>query len=536
MQLRYYQEEAVQSVFDYFMIEAGNPIIAMPTGTGKSLVIAELCRRAMTLFPGTRILMLTHVKELIEQNMDKVVNLWPTAPAGIYSAGLKRRDITADLLFAGIQSVGREPHRLGHRDLLIVDECHLISPSSQTVYRQVIDHLLTVNPKLKVIGLTATYYRLKSGLLIEGEDRLFTDICYDITKRQSFNRLINEGYLAPLVSGRTNVHLDTEGVKTTAGEFNMKDLQDKVDDAYVTQLCIDDSLRRAEARDHWMVFTTGVEHTEHTWDLLEKMGVPSVYVHSKMKAHERDEAIRLYKSGEVRAIVNNNVLTTGFDAPHTDHIMVLRPTKSASLHVQLLGRGTRPAPGKVNCLVSDYARNIELLGPINDPKLPSGKKGKKGGMAPVRICDECSAYSHASARFCENCGVEFPVNIKYQGIASTADVVARDEDDDFPQVEDFTVDRVVYDVNDNRTRNKPDTVKVSYYCGIRKFSEILCFDHPDGNYAKKKARDWWRKHENTEQLPNSVKEAMERIDSLPTPKLIKVWLNTKYPQVMNHGF
>lgn len=545
MQLRYYQEEAVQSVFNYFVDSAGNPIVALPTGTGKSLVIGEFIRRACTIYNGTRILKLTHVKELIEQNHEKLMNLWPTAPAGVYSAGLGRREINSQILYAGIASVAKHARRIGHVDLIIIDECHLVSPKGETQYRKLIADLKEINPYLKVIGLTATYYRLGQGLLTD-PGGIFTDICYDMTKRQAFNKLVNEGYLAPLVTRRMDTHLDADaaGVAVHGGEYNMKQLQAVVDEDMITTQALSEALYRGSDRKHWLVFTTGVEHTEHVAEKLATMGEAATCVHSKMPAAERDKRIEDFKAGHYRMMVNNNILTTGFDFPGIDHIVVLRPTKSTSLWVQMLGRGTRPAPGKNDCLVSDFARNSEDLGPINDPVLPrKKKKGKKMGIAPVRCCEACGGYNHASARTCDYCGAEFPRDIKYNGVASTADVMAKDEME-IPKVELQPVSRVVY--SRHQKDGRPDSIRADYYCGIRRFTAYICLEHP--NLAKKKARDWWRLHTGIPQgydyhpndpdvrIPDTTDHALELIDGLPTPSHVHVWTNTKYPEILNYEF
>ena len=194
MKLRDYQIEAKASIFNYFADHVGNPIVAMPCATGKSVVIGSFIYDAFCYFPGTRVMMLTHVKELIEQNLDKLLKMWPTAPAGVYSAGMKRKESHFPITFGGVQTVAKaSPDRFGRVDLLLVDECHLLSNSDTTMYQQIIKGLREINPALKVVGFTATDYRLGWGKLSEGGG-LFTDVCFDITGLEAFNRLVAEGY------------------------------------------------------------------------------------------------------------------------------------------------------------------------------------------------------------------------------------------------------------------------------------------------------------------------------------------------------
>src|SRR4051812_48503710 len=192
---RYYQTDAVQSVFRYFEENKGNPIIAMPTGTGKSIVIAMFLEIIFRYWPMQRVMILTHVKELIKQNVAKTLEVWPTAPIGIYSAGLQEKSTVQPIIFGGVASVINAIEMFGHRDLLIIDECHLLNPDLDSRYQRIISKLKEVNPKLKVIGLSATWYRLGQGLLTQGG--LFTDICYNICDTAGFTRLISEGFLFP---------------------------------------------------------------------------------------------------------------------------------------------------------------------------------------------------------------------------------------------------------------------------------------------------------------------------------------------------
>ena len=252
----------------------GNPVVAMPTGTGKSVVISNFIKKAFHLYPRSKMMMLTHVKELIEQNGEKMVDIWPQAPLGYYSAGLGSKcSFASPLIFGGVQSVSPAikkdlktnsalagfPH-FGHRDLLLIDECHLLSPNDDTTYQFVYNELLKVNPHLKVIGFTATPYRLKQGMITDGG--VFTDICYDLTTIDNFNRLIAEGYLAPLIPRPTNTQIDVSNVGITAGEYNNKQLQAAVDDDETTFAGVKEMCELGSDRGCWLVFAAGVKNAE----------------------------------------------------------------------------------------------------------------------------------------------------------------------------------------------------------------------------------------------------------------------------------
>jgi DNA repair protein RadD len=552
---RYYQAEAVTSIWDYFRSgNTGNPVVAMPTGTGKSVVIARFLQSVYQAYPGQRIMLLTHVKELIAQNYEKLLMLWPFAPAGVYSAGLRRREMHKPITFAGIQSVWKLAAMFGHIDLIIIDEVHLVPPGEVGMYRTFIAALRAINPHLKLIGLTATQWRLGQGKIIDPiEDRagnliepIFTDVCYDLTGVEAFNRLIAEGYLMPLRAKRLQPLLEADGVHMRGGEFIESELQDFVDahDELTFQ-----ALREArevaeqEGRRSWLVFATGNRHADTVGSMLDELGVSNRVIHTGRGG--RDEAIIGAKRGEVTALVNNNVLTTGFDNPLIDLIVVLRQTASAVLWVQMLGRGTRPvyapgydldtlggrlaaiaAGGKLDCRVLDYAGNTRRLGPINDPVVPR-RKGKGGGDAPVKTCERCDEWVHASLRDCPHCGYHFEFETKLKGEASTVELVRGDD----PIVEVFAVDHV--SASEHRKAGKPPSIRLTYYSGIRHtFSDYIMPEHE--GFARRKSVELWREMGGGE-LPAGTAEALARVSTLTMPTHLRVWINKQYPEILAKG-
>lgn len=544
----YYQADAVAALFAYFAANSGNPLVAMPTGTGKSVVIGVFLRAVFEYYPNQRVMMLTHVKELIEQNFKKLLEIWPTAPAGIYSAGLYRREV-APIVFGGIASLHDKASLFGHIDLLLIDEAHLVSPNAQSMYMAFINAAKLINPKLKVIGLSATCFRTGMGSLTEGG--LFTDIAFDNTRREDFNKLIAEGFLSMLVPKRTGTELDVSGVHMIGGEFNQTELQAAVDREVITSYALRELVENGqrENRRSWLIFTTGVQHTEHVADMLvSDFKISARAVHSKIGAIERGMAIEAFKSGHVQCLVNNNILTTGFDHPGIDLIGVLRPTASSILWVQMLGRGTRPvyAPGfdrttiegrlaaiaagpKQNCLVLDFARNTKRLGPINDPVMPRARGKRKGaaGTAPVRECEVCATYNHASARYCIKCGGEFLREVKFEKTADERELIATGE----IETHELKVDRVTY--TRHKKRDRPDSLKVSYFCGFQMFQEWIHLENHA--FALHRAHNWWRRRSPVEP-PATVDDALEHVNELLIPSHIRVWISRQHPEIISYAF
>lgn len=562
---RDYQTGAVDAFFRYLYEQpTGNPVIAMPTGTGKSVVIARICQRAYTAYPGVRIMILTHVKELIEQNHAKLVQLWPGAPAGVYSAGLKKRDVDSAITFAGVLSVAKRPEHFGHIDIILIDEAHTVSPSETAMYQKFIDAVRKRNPYVRIGALTATPWRLGHGH-IAGEGSIFNDVCFDLTTMECFNWLLDEGYLCPLVPRPTDVKLDTDGVHMRGGEFIAGELAAHVNQDPKTRAAVAEAIQLAGERYSWLVFCAGAEHAQRTAGILREQGIGAEAVYDSMSADaaairerwpgmlkgDRDEVIDWWKRGLIRALTNNNILTTGIDHPALDCIIMLRPTASTVLWVQMLGRGTRPyyAPGfdlstrdgrlqaiatshKPNCLVLDFARNTVRLGPINDPVIPR-RKGEKVGEAPIKICPSCGTYNHASARHCFLCFAEFPFNLgpKIADTAGTEELIKKSEPVSY-DIRVLEVEHVTYAMHTKLGR--PPSVKVSYYCGLRRFQEYIGFEHED-SFSKRRARDWWqaRRPGPNDNMPATTASALALTDHLKVPTHLRVWLNKKpHPDIL----
>lgn len=527
--LRWFQREAIDSIYTYFQNQTGNPVIALPTGTGKTYVITGFIKEVLERWHNQRFIISTHVKELIVQQTSKMNDIWPHAPFGVYSAGLKSRDFMQPIIFGGIASIYDKAELFGHRDLMIIDEAHLLNPKGGKMYMEFIENLRKINPRLKVIGLTATPFRHGMGYITD--DGLFTDIVYDQTGVEAFRRLIAEGFLSALVPRPTETVLDVTGVNIgNDGDFVEKHLQNAVDKQAITYAALQETLKYGYHCRSWLIFAAGIEHAEHIAEMLNQFGIPSAAVHSKRK--DRDKIIEDFKAGKLRCIVNNNVLTTGFDHPPVDLIVMLRPTNSAALWVQMLGRGTRPSPqtGKKACLVLDFARNTPRLGPINDPLVPR-KKGEAPGEAPVKICEACGNYNHASVRFCEFCGEEFEFKTKIFKEASNAELIRSD----LPVVEIFDVANVYYYRHQGKGKLIP-SLRVVYQCAgnIRQFTEFVNLEH--GGSARHFAKEWWHKHIDTEP-PETIEEALEQVSKLRVPSRIRVWVNKlPYPEIMAHFY
>ncbi|MBA3543900.1 MAG: DEAD/DEAH box helicase, partial [Chthoniobacterales bacterium] len=278
-----------------------------------------------------RALVLTHVRELVDQNAAQVARFLSPLLVGVNSAGLKRRDLDHPVIVAGIQSVYQKACDLGRFDIILIDEVHLLPPDGEGMYQTFLRDAKAVNPSVRVIGLTATPFRLKDGAIC-GPDNILNHICFEVGVKE----LIRDGFLSPLISKAGKAKADTSGLHVRAGEFVAEEVERLCDaDDLVRAACIE-IVEQTRERKACLIFAAGVKHAEHVVAVLRTThGLEVACIFGHTPDAERDRIIARFKRGELRYLVNVAVLTTGFDAPHVDCVALLRPTMSAGLYYQM---------------------------------------------------------------------------------------------------------------------------------------------------------------------------------------------------------
>lgn len=304
MQLRYYQEEAIQAIFDYWGNNDGNPLVDISTGGGKSLIMADLTRRLIEGWPDMRVMSLTHVSELIKQNFEEFVGICPFADAGIFSAGLGQRNAHSQVIFAGIQTVYNKAFQIGHIDVIEIDEAHLVPPNQTTQYGRFIKDMLSINPDLKIVGFTATPYRMDSGLLTDGKEALFDEIVYTY----GIGEGVRDGYLTQLSTKGTDFEYDLKGVGKLGGDYKKNVLQTAVDSQDKNKAVVDEIVSKGANRRSWLAFCSGVEHAYHIRDEIRSRGISCETITGDTPKDERRQILEDFKSYKLRAVTNNSVL------------------------------------------------------------------------------------------------------------------------------------------------------------------------------------------------------------------------------------
>lgn len=523
LSLRPYQSEAVDSIYKHFQQKSTNPLVVLPTGAGKSLCIAQFVKEVMQSDPNHRIIMATHVRELVSQNFEELLGHYPECDAGIYSAGLGARNHSARVLFCSIQSIYSKAALLNWCDLLIIDEVHLLPFKGEGMYRTFIKDMLRFNAAMKVIGFTATPFRMKGGWLHKGDGALFSDISYEANVLD----LVEQGYLARLVAKPMKTQMDVSNVPTSGGEFVAKHLEVAVDLPDITRSAVQEIVEYGKDRKTWLVFGAGVSHCEHIRDEIKSHGISAECIFGNTPKKDRNRIVADHKSGKLRALVCRFVGTTGYNCKSIDLIADMAPTQSAALHVQKLGRGTRLFANKNDCLVLDFGGNVRTHGAIDQvkPHQPRSRDPDEETEAPVKTCPECGVFVRIQDMECPDCGFLFPK--PKPKIDTSASLLAPMTDRTPKRV---SVDKVLY--SRHNKIGSPPSVLVQYFCGFQVHKEWVPIENPKG---RRFAVQWWNRRSRLP-VPSTVEKALEASELLTRPKEITVAPNGKYTRVIDVHF
>jgi DNA repair protein RadD len=506
---RWYQSQANDAVWKYLSEKQGNCVVVLPTGAGKSLLIALLIRQALEF--GGRVVVLAHRKELLQQNADEIRELIPGVDVGIYSAGLKSKEIHNAVVVAGIQSVFRKAADLGRRHLVLVDECHLISDLEESMYQQFFAGI--AQEGLRIVGLTATAFRTGTGPIC-GPDRQFQRIVFEAKTAQ----LIAEGFLCPITNKVADAEVNTDKVSLRGGEFVESEMQAAFGGDDTVRKACQEIWAKCDGRHSVLIFASGVCHAEDIANELsaltgERVGV----VTGETLDIERSTMLADFKAGRLRWLVNCDVLTTGFNARCVDAIAILRATMSPGLFCQMVGRGLRLHEGKKNTLLLDFGGNIARHGSIDDDNFGRAAEGK--GRAAIaaengrgKQCPACELDVAASRASCPECGFVFPrkKEINHDSTADTDSQLTGQM-----PAEEWDVVDVIYKRHTKRDDELAHpTLRLDYVVTQgegnlqrKVISEWVCLQHVEGNFGKTMAGLWWERRSDCEE-PDTIDDAL----------------------------
>ena len=541
MQLRPYQTEAVQAVYAHLQTRDDNPCVVLPTAAGKSLCLAQICSDAV-LHWGGRVLILAHVKELLQQNADKLHRLAPKVDFGVYSAGLKSRKTKEPVIIAGIQSVYKKACTLGRFDLILIDEAHLLQESGEGMYRTFLKEAKIVNPNVRLIGFTATPYRLSSGMLCKPEN-LLNHICYE----KGIKELINEGFLCRIHTKVPAHKIDCSNIHVRNGEFRSEEVAELFStEAAVHSICTD-ILKNTANRKKILVFCADVAQAQLFQTKIKALsGEEAGLVTGETPTQERADLLACFQDkptgllGKVqplRWLVNVNVLTTGFDAPAIDCVVLARPTLSPGLYYQMVGRGFRLYESKTDTLILDYGGNIQRHGCVDDIRIKTKEGGEGNGEAPVRECPDCHNVMPISISRCAECGYVFPIKepeVKLDQTASKDGIITGQITE-----KEYPVLNISYSKHykKNGMPDDPPTLRIDYEVGINEFvSKWVCPEHKGWAWSNKFV-PWWKQRTNLTP-PTTVDDALFFSQYLAVPQRLLVieTAGQHFAEIIEHDF
>lgn len=364
-QLRDYQEEAVEKAVDFLenSVKYG-ALEVLPTGSGKSLVIANIAKRL-----NDHVLVFQPSKEILEQNFNKFLSYGESA--SIYSASFNSKEISP-VTFATIGSVRKKPEIFQHFKYVIVDECHFVN-AKQGMYKEFLEKVGN-----KVLGLTATPYRLSTDgfggsilkFLTRTRPRVFEKLIYYVQNGDLFN----QNYLAKLEYFPVE-KFQTARLKlnSTGADFTDRSVRQHMKEIDFNDLLFRTVRRLLQIRKSVLVFTRFVEEAD---ELSRKFFGESEIVEANTKKSERDRIIGDFKSGKIRVVCNVGILTTGFDYPELDTVVIARPTRSLSLYYQMIGRSIRIHPEKESSYVVDLCDNFRRFGKVEELEIARERPNK----------------------------------------------------------------------------------------------------------------------------------------------------------------
>ena len=413
MKLREYQEQSIDGIKHWFGTQTSPPLLVLPTGSGKTVVFATLIQKLFKMNPNKRFLILAHRQELISQARDKLLSVWPCAPYSIMAAGLKKFDATAPIVIASRDTLASKKrlHTCEPFDLVVVDEAHHVGPDKNSRYRKILSHLQEIGDPY-VMGVTATPYRMGQGMIYGMDDEYyFGGVAHQVT----IPDLIEQNYLCRLsafaVADSAIIDASTARVKFKGGDYREADLEViAMEDSTIVQI-IDDWIDKAfsKGRTSSVFFCVTVAHAYKMCMYLKKSGIKAAAITAETPNKERVQILKDFESGEINALCNVAVLTEGWDAPRTDCIAVLRPTKSLGLYVQICGRGMRTWGDKQDCLLLDYGENMKRHGCIDRAK-PKNNRDETDDK--VWICDSCLGVNDWDEKICFECGEPRPSKVE----------------------------------------------------------------------------------------------------------------------------
>jgi len=534
--LRPYQEAAVDAIVsasftDRFIL------LQLSTGGGKTIIFSELIRRWLQEYR-MRILVLAHRKELIEQAADKLRKVWPKAPIGIACASVSSHaDLFQPVVIGSVQTVTNRLGKCPPFHLVIIDEAHRLPPrDKESQYRKLITKMEEYYPQLRVLGVTATPYRLGHGYIYgsrcrPGATNWFNKLHFSIR----LSDLQEQGYLVPM---RAKEMVDIDGelrrIRTSGGDWNLGDLSELMSRERHVGSAVHAYREYGEGRRHVVVFCVTIAHAERVRDAFRAAGYDAECIHSEMPMDERARILEAFDAGRLHILCNVGVLTEGWDCTRVDCILLCRPTKSPGLHVQIVGRGLRPHPGKENLLVLDLSGNVRRHGDLDEPAVvvpgAQSSRGARDDGPPMKTCPSCFSVVPAASMECQECGHIWPREEENEN----NDPVVMREVTKGPWSLQVVEILPRYHVSRRGNPMLKLIITASENGSIipTTFYHFMDIEGRGSSYGRAKAARLWLRLGGREPVPETISEAIQRFDELRWPDEVAVVQKGRYLNVV----
>lgn len=545
--LRSYQSRALDALHEAIQ-EEDILLLQAATGAGKTVMVVRMIQRYFSDHPDRSFLILMHKKELVEQflkSFQKFSDI-DLRDIGVACAGVSKDvDTEKRVTIASVQTLSNHLNTYPGADLIVVDETHRIGHDHDSQYRVLLDKLHEYKPHRKVIGVTATAYRLGHGMIYGEKCKPgLVNFFPRLTHRVTYAELVEEGHLMALTGRVASAASLTEDLKhvDVSGDYNLGQLGQVMGKTTHVTAAVDGYEEYGLHHDSVCVFACTIEHVGHLCRAFNERGHKAVPIHSKLSPVEREANLKSWQTGQVKIAVSVNILVEGFDFPALSCLIFCRPTKSPTVYVQAIGRILRKAEGKEEALLIDLTDNTLSFGLNLDEPLFTIPKGGGNGEAPQKVCpgfmDDgtlCGAVLHASLLYCHHCGYKFVLDeVVESKLGEMMHVKFGKEQKEKPPPQKLEVTYVDYQNHESRSSGK-NLVKVTYECGLTSVSEYICLPDHYGGFAVDKARKWWERR-TSEQFPESVEEFLFLCDELDKPYAIEVEKDGKFDRIVEHHF
>lgn len=541
LNLRPYQLHALENLWTALQVEL-NILLVSPTGAGKTVIFSKIAQRLIAENPSFRVLILTDREILVSQSRDKLLRIAPelSLSVGIACASVSdTKTLHKPITIASRQSLTKHLGRFEPVNLIIVDEVHLAAvpkegdtePPDQ--FSEIIQTLKEYNPKTRLLGVTATPYRLTDGYIYGTKNAkgclpYFSEVHHQITVAE----LQSQGFLAPL-KGKTIVPNGLEdrlkAVSLVAGEYNIGSISNIMSEGIHIKSAVEAWKEHAPDRKKTLAFCTTIEHSEKLAAAFRMADIPALAIHSQLDDLESYARMQALKNGDAKVFTSVAKLTTGLDIEDIDAVLMCRPTKSAALYYQCIGRSMRIAEGKTDALILDLVGNNNEFGTDLDRlKVRYKKATDKDGKPMNKDCPNCESLLHIAVRVCPDCGYEYPrTDFEEADKPEMVDAQYGAQ----PPVE-LEVESWFPSLHKSKEKGRKLLRLRLEMENNTSGSLWMCFPE-DGytGFAVEKGKKLWTQLGGKGEYPKSADEAVERTDELLMPLKCLVDLNGKWPEI-----